>query len=269
MKELYIRSITGALFAVFVLGAMFWSFWAFFGVIGVFTAVGLSEFIRLFTSGNNKGSIIYYFVGIVIYGLTALTLTYKIDISTLLLIIPGMFLLLAAELYKKPNPDWQNIGGYFTGIFYVAVPFGMMNAFFFIKSGSTAVPWELLALFILVWTNDVFAYLTGSLIGKHKLFESLSPKKTWEGTLGGVTFTVLFSWLFSLFTDSLTIWQWLIMGLIISVAANFGDLGESLLKRNAGVKDSGKIFPGHGGVLDRFDAMIFATPFVYYYLFLI
>lgn len=132
-----------------------------------------------------------------------------------------------------------------------------------------AFPWFLLALFILVWMNDVFAYIVGTTLGKHKLSQKLSPKKSWEGSIGGVIFTVLAAWIFSMIVPELTLIQWLAFGLIVSLTANFGDLAESMLKRSAGVKDSGKLFPGHGGVLDRFDAVLFATPFVFFFLFLI
>jgi phosphatidate cytidylyltransferase len=108
--------------------------------------------------------------------------------------------------------------------------------------------------------------LTGSFFGKHKLFERISPKKTWEGFFGGLLFALLSAYVLSLFSASLSYTEWLVLATVIVLAATIGDLSESMLKRNAGVKDSGNLMPGHGGVLDRFDAVLFATPFVFIYL---
>lgn len=268
MKNFFIRTLTGAIFALAVLGSILWTPWAFFALMGFFVFVGLYEFFPLIFK-ERKGTLIYYFVGGVTYVVLALSLSSLIDFSNILLILLGFFVIMATELFRHPEPSWKRVAGSITGILYVAVPFGMMNSFFYLKSGNVAAPWVLLALFVLVWVNDVFAYLAGSTLGRHKLFERVSPHKTWEGTLAGVVFTLVFSWLFSLVSANLTLYQWLGFGLIVSVSANIGDLIESLLKRNAGVKDSGNLLPGHGGVLDRFDAILFATPFVFYYLFLL
>ena len=267
MKNFLTRTATGAIFALLVLGSILWNAWAFFALMGIFALIGLYEFFPLLQKGE-KGTLMYYFVGLVTYVMIAFSLTSLIDFSNILLIVLGFFAIMATELFRS-EASWQRIGSSFAGILYVAIPFGMMNSFFYLKSGDVAAPWVLLALFVLVWVNDVFAYLAGSTIGHHKLFERISPQKTWEGTLAGVIFTLLFSWLFSLVSVNLTLAQWLGFGLIVSVASNIGDLVESLLKRNAGVKDSGKLLPGHGGILDRFDAILFATPFVFYYLFLL
>ena len=127
----------------------------------------------------------------------------------------------------------------------------------------------LLLVFVILWANDTFAYLTGRLLGKHKLFERISPGKTIEGSIGGLVFTLAGIMLFSHYVDWLSLWQAIGMGLIAVVFGTLGDLCESMLKRQAGVKDSGNLIPGHGGVLDRFDSVLFAVPFVYVFLFLI
>jgi phosphatidate cytidylyltransferase len=118
----------------------------------------------------------------------------------------------------------------------------------------------------LVWINDIFAYLSGTFFGRHKLFERVSPKKTWEGALGGLVFAMAAAWGFSQLSDLFTLPVWLLYAALLVVTATFGDLVESMLKRNMGVKDSGTIFPGHGGVLDRFDAVLFAAPFAFVFL---
>jgi len=268
LKEFVTRSLTGLVIAVLVIGSIVWSPWAFFALMGGFAFIGFSEFVKLFPSDPKPGgTIIYYFLGLAVYALVGLTGMNVLGFSNLLLVVLSFFILIAVELFRQPKPSWMQIAAGFSALIYIAIPFGLMNSLFWIGSGNINFPWILLALFILVWANDVFAYLVGSTIGKHKLYEKLSPKKSWEGSIGGFVFTLVFAWIFSRFASNLNLTQWLWLGVIISIAANLGDLAESLLKRNAGVKDAGTLFPGHGGVLDRFDAVLFATPFVFFYLY--
>ncbi len=118
------------------------------------------------------------------------------------------------------------------------------------------------AMFLLIWSNDTFAYLIGRMIGKTKLFERISPKKTWEGTLGGIFMTVLVGFLIGEFLPTNEpLWFWLGAAIIIAPCAILGDLYESMFKRSLKIKDSGSILPGHGGILDRFDAVFFSVPF--------
>ncbi len=268
MKGFVTRTLTGAVFGLLVIGSVLWSPWAFFTLMGAFAFVALKEFVKLFPSEPRpRGTIIYYFLGISVYVLIGLNGMNVVGFSGLFLVLLSFFILMAVELFRQPRPSWLEIAAGFTALIYIAVPFGLMNGLFWLRSANVRFPWILLALFVLVWANDVFAYLIGSAVGKHKLYPKLSPKKTWEGSLGGLIFTLAFAWLFSVFADNLDLEQWLWLGAIISVSANLGDLAESLLKRNAGVKDSGVLLPGHGGVLDRFDAVLFATPFVFFYLY--
>jgi phosphatidate cytidylyltransferase len=268
LKEFYTRALTGAVFAVLVLGSIVWSPWAFFVLMGIFVALALIEFVKLFPSNPKpQGTIIYYFLGLAIYAIVGLTGMNILDFSNLLLVVLSFYVLMAVELFRQPKPSWMQIAAGFSAFIFIAVPFGLMNSLFWLGNGNVSFPWILLALFVLVWVNDVFAYLVGTSIGKHKLYKKLSPKKTWEGSLGGFLFTMLCAWLFSLFAPTFDLTHWLWLGFIISVSGNLGDLIESLLKRNSGVKDAGTFFPGHGGVLDRFDAVLFATPFVFFYLY--
>lgn len=117
-----------------------------------------------------------------------------------------------------------------------------------------------------MWVNDTFAYLTGMLLGKHKFFERISPKKTWEGTIGGAVFTIVGAYVFSFFINDFTNFEWMGLGLVIVIFGTFGDLIESMIKRTYGIKDSGKIMPGHGGILDRLDSILIAAPFVLLYV---
>ena len=162
---------------------------------------------------------------------------------------------------------------------YVALPFALVNMIAFFRGQFTPV--LVLSLFVFIWVNDSFAYLTGSLFGRHRLFERVSPKKSWEGFVGGNLFALAVAYLMSVLDQplsnllvgndgsSLELWQWFVFAQIVVVFGTMGDLVESLLKRTLGVKDSGAAIPGHGGWLDRFDSLIFAAPVVACYLYLL
>jgi phosphatidate cytidylyltransferase len=165
------------------------------------------------------------------------------------------------ELFKKNTNHIKNIGYTFLGQLYIAVPF-LLAAVLYHRAAIV-----LLALFVIIWANDTFAYLIGSAFGKHKLCERISPKKSWEGFFGGVIGSLAAGFVFSLFVDKMNLYQWLLFALIISIFATLGDLAESVLKRATGVKDSGNIMPGHGGFLDRLDSFLFVVPAVAIFLF--
>lgn len=270
MKDIYIRTITGAFFLVAVIGSILLHPLAFFGLMMVFTFIGLNEFFVISGSNNGRKKNIFYFVyGILFYIIVGLIGLGYLDIRFayfLLLIFP---LTIINELLRKHDASWLRIGTYFTAYLYISVPFGLMNALFLIQGRDIYFTGILIGLFTLVWTSDIFAYLSGSMFGKHKLFERISPKKSWEGSIGGLLFALAAAYILSIFYQQISLSNWLIMAVIIVITGTLGDLSASMLKRIAGVKDTGKIFPGHGGVLDRFDATLFATPFVFVYVNLI
>jgi phosphatidate cytidylyltransferase len=268
MKELLTRTLTGIFFVVLILGSLLWSPYAFFIVMGIFAVIGLYEFLNLFFPNHNVNEYkAYYFSGIGIYVLTGLVGLGFMDVRMMIYVMILFYVMILLELYRKDS-SWNRIGIYFGSYFYVALNFGLMNALYFAghQSSEHFFPGILLGLFLLIWTNDVFAYLVGSQLGKHRLFERHSPKKSWEGSIGGLVFALIAAFILSKYVYQLNLTQWLVMAAISSVFGTYGDLAESMLKRNAGVKDSGTILPGHGGILDRFDAALFATPFVYLYV---
>jgi len=171
------------------------------------------------------------------------------------------------ELYRKQSDPLAHIGMMLSGLVVVVMPFSI---FAFVTQSSLNhdhyEPSILLGIFILIWVNDSFAYLCGSKFGKHKLFERISPKKSWEGAIGGGVFALLAAWILSMFFIKIDLLQWEIIALIVIIAGNYGDLIESLFKRSKGIKDSGSLLPGHGGLLDRFDSILFAVPAVYLYM---
>jgi phosphatidate cytidylyltransferase len=249
---------------------------AFLGLFAFFTIIGLNEFYQL-AEGNPKAKpdILFLTSGLLIFSIIALVGIGFLGTKYLFVALLTIFFQVIFELYKNDKPSWSRIGSIFSALFFVAIPFGLMASFYYSPSffsGSQAINYQsgtLIGLFLIMWSNDVFAYLVGSKFGKRKLFERHSPKKSWEGSVGGFVFAMVAAYILSVFYTHLSQTQWIGMGAIIAVSGTYGDLAESLLKRNAGVKDSGTIFPGHGGVLDRFDAVLFASPFVFVYLNLI
>lgn len=183
----------------------------------------------------------------------------------LTLIVLAFFTLPIIELFRKKDQASLNMAlGYFPS-FFLALPLVLLMDIT-IKNESYN-PYLLLGFFILIWVYDSGAYLTGMLFGKHKLFERISPKKTWEGLIGGGIISILTAFfVLGRFFPDLLAWQWAIVAIIVIVFGTFGDLVESMLKRNAGVKDSGYFMPGHGGMLDRFDSTFMAAPFFWLFL---
>lgn len=181
---------------------------------------------------------------------------------TLIIFAPALIsVLFIIELFNSSKTPFANVASYLTGVFYVSIPFILLQ---FIAGGHTLhdySPHRVFGLLLLIWTNDTMAYFVGSQFGRRKLFERISPKKTWEGTIGGGISTLLMAWGLSFLIKDFTPLQWLALGAVAAVFGTFGDLVESMLKRSDGVKDSGDLLPGHGGLLDRFDAFIFALPF--------
>ena len=267
MKEIYTRTLTGFFFIVAVIGSILLHPLAFFIVFSGFTYVALLEFLKL--SGVNDGpekNRAYFVSGMLIYFLTALMGLGYLDLQFAYFLLLIFFLAFVFELFRKEGASRERIGTWFTGFIYIALPFGLMNSLFVTGNVEGFRTDILIGLFVIIWTSDVFAYLVGSWIGKHKLFARISPKKSWEGSIGGLVFAMIAAYILSLFYHQFTLSSWLTLAVIIVVTGALGDLIESMLKRQAGEKDSGTLFPGHGGVLDRFDAVMFATPFVFVYI---
>lgn len=184
-----------------------------------------------------------------------------------------LLILFVSRLYIKridPIREWAYSA---LGQIYIALPLGLLNVIAFqpnFMGSQVYTPAILLAFFVFIWANDSGAYLVGVCIGKHKLFPRISPKKSWEGFWGGVVFTLAAAYLFSYFyPNMLTYPEWFGLALVVSVFATWGDLCESVIKRQLDLKDSGGLFPGHGGMLDRFDSTFMAAPAVFIYMSLI
>jgi len=194
-----------------------------------------------------------------------------IPLVYLLVIMPLMFLILIAELYRKSESPLVNISITLSGIFYLSIPMVLLSYLSYppaygLRYNYDYNPNILLGFFLILWTNDTFAYLVGKTLGKRKLFESVSPNKTWEGSFGGAVFSIVLAYFLVRFFPELRKRDWLVVAGIIVLFANLGDLIQSKFKRSLYVKDSGNVLPGHGGILDRFDGVYLAAPFVYTYI---
>jgi phosphatidate cytidylyltransferase len=169
------------------------------------------------------------------------------------------------KLYKKfERKPFTNIAYMILGLFYVAMPFALLNIAVY-ENGTYNFEVMFGCLFIL-WASDTGAYFAGTLFGKRKLFERISPKKSWEGALGGALLAIIFTLVIAHYFDSLAQWQWITISIIIIIGGIYGDLIESLLKRSIEIKDSGASLPGHGGFLDRFDGLLISAPFIVAFL---
>lgn len=178
----------------------------------------------------------------------------------------GFFATFISILFSKKEEAVDQLGKKFLSVVYIALPYTLIVMIPFLNNEYQYVNTTILGVFILVWVNDTFAYLIGSSFGKHKLLVRISPNKTWEGFLGGIIFTILGAYVLAHFFTTLSFVNWLVFALIVSTFGVLGDLIESMFKRQAGVKDSSNIIPGHGGILDRMDSVIFSAPFIFLYL---
>ena len=187
---------------------------------------------------------------------------------TLPLLVLAMPIMAICELYRKSSTPIANIATSILGAIYAAFPMSLMLIIPLLLGNGVWNPWIVIFYVFIIWANDVFAYLFGITLGKHRLFERISPKKSWEGFWGGLVLSACVAYVASLYLDILNTWQWIGLALTCSIFGTWGDLCESLIKRSLDVKDSGKSLPGHGGWLDRFDSVLLAVPASILYLFI-
>lgn len=270
MKNLLIRTITGILFVLILAGAILWNSWSLAAIFLLTAIVSYTEFVKIYSGRERKPGLASGLIaGILVYLLLLFFSKGFLSILAPILIIPLFTVLMAAEVLKKSGNSPVNTALTLFGVIYIFVPFAftsfLVNDF---SDPGVFTPLPLLGIFILIWVNDIFAYLGGLTAGRQKLYERISPKKTWEGTISGIVFTVIASYPISLLIKSILFTDWIILSVIISVFGIFGDLFESMMKRNNQLKDSGSILPGHGGLLDRFDAFLFSMPAATVYILL-
>ncbi len=257
------RIITGSIFIATLTVSIIAGHISFICLFSIITALMLYEFYKL-ANENQSTSIGAYFhsiAGALFFVISSGKLTF-ID-KRLMLTIGSAYLiyLFTSELFKKAENPVKNWAYTLLGQVYITLPFILLGLL-----GSRYEEYNpdlIIGLFVLIWLNDSGAYVVGSTLGKHKLFPRVSPKKTWEGFIGGVIVAMAGGYVLSLYMPELHMWQWIAFGGTASIFATLGDLNESLLKRTMGVKDSGNILPGHGGMLDRFDSVLLACPAIF------
>ena len=272
MDETLKRAISGAVYILLLLASILYSTESFLILFGVFLVISLFEFCNLI----QVDKLIPVVAGTSLYVLVTFFSNYNesksSDIQTLDIILLSSTLLISIKcivfLFDNNIQSVSTLSKYLYLLGYITLPFVFITKISFGVNDYN--PKIIIGLFILIWTNDTFAYIVGKSMGKHKLFEKISPKKTIEGFFGGLIFAIFAGYLISMylikpsaqFSDK-SILIWMIIAAIVGVIGTIGDLIESKFKRIAGVKDSGKIMPGHGGVLDRLDSVIFVAPFIF------
>ena len=262
MNNILTRAISGAVFVSVLVSAILFSPTTFLGLFFILMLISIFEFSKML---NIKG-VEPYLVSLTLF-LSEILPHWEIstiytDTLTILLIL----CVFIKHLLKEKTDPIKELGNFLLCITYACISYLFIIKIPFIKTSNSYESILILGVFVLIWSSDTFAYLTGVTIGKTKLLERISPKKTIEGFFGGVIATMIISYLISLKFTLLLPYQWIILGLIISVTGVIGDLIASMFKRKTGVKDTGKIIPGHGGIIDRLDSIIFASPFIYLYL---
>lgn len=269
MSDLLKRSLSGIAFIVVLLAATILHPFAFASIFGVILFFTLDEFYKVTEQADVRikkypGKI----VGVLFFIICFLTANNFISSSYILLFIPFLILILIFEMFSKKGNCLKNSAITITGLIYVALPFSLLN--FIVSSGPTGnktfYPWILVGLFFIIWIYDSMAYVTGSLLGKHKIAAKISPGKSWEGLIGGTIFAVVMGIINAVLFQEIDMLNWIIIAILAVIFGTLGDFFESKLKREIGIKDSGTILPGHGGLLDRFDSLLFAAPVVFVWL---
>lgn len=274
MQGLWRRLTTAIIFVVIMVAGMYTNEHTFSVLFLVITGGCLFEFFGMTLDRHTRRDRFRKAIGIAVGTLpvlltSTLSLGYVSDPETFiqltsLLFAPFIFTVFIYELYSNSREPFVNIAYIILGLFYIGIPFSLVD--FIAFDGETFYHRIVFGLLLLTWVNDTGAYLFGSQFGKTPLFPRISPNKTWEGSLGGAFTCVVFGYALHLVFDEIGLIEWLVLAVIVAVFGGLGDLVESMLKRSVGVKDSGNLLPGHGGLLDRFDAFIFVIPFAAAYI---
>lgn len=282
MRNLLVRTASGAVLLAVVLGAAYGGTYAYSALLLLIVVVGMLEFYNIAatigaeprrTLGITTGITLFITSFFLFQGLVGFTgfidpMIANLGVDLLIggvlyltVLIPLCFIV---ELFHASETPLRNVATTLVGVLYVAYPMCLMLFIPFLITGEWTPEAFLFYLFI-VWGNDVFAYLTGVTMGRHKMAPRISPKKSWEGFVGGVVGALAMGAVGSYVVGG-GLGMWLGLAAVVAITSVFGDLVESMFKREAGIKDSGNILPGHGGMLDRFDALLISSPFAFVYL---
>ena len=263
MKNVTIRTISGIGFVLVMLACLLWSQWLF-GALVIFMMVGMmSEFYTITMGDRYKVSrALAILAGVVLFALIYLVAAYQMPVKYVALSIVPVMVVMINSLYVEDKTDYSKFSNLYTGLIYIAVPLALSNLVAFRNGHFSGM--LLVSFFVLIWSSDIGAYIFGMTLGQKygkKLFPSVSPKKTWIGYWGGMFFAIMAAHILNLTGMlSLPMLHSVILAIVMHVAGVYGDLFESQWKRIYGIKDSGTIIPGHGGLLDRFDSTLMAMP---------
>lgn len=283
MKNLIIRALTGVIFVALLVGCIVWHPYTFAALFAVISALTTWEFGTI-VNRNADLQVNRFITSVSSAYLFIAVLSYNVNLMDATVFIPDLIsimYLMISELYFDRKNNIQNWAFALMSQIYIALPFALLNTMSFVNMpDSCFLPqlvyyyWYPLALFIFLWSSDTGAYCFGSLLGRHRLFPRVSPKKSWEGSIGGTLVALLASQIIATyipFCDGLqehySRYVWGGFALTVVIFGTWGDLVESLLKRRLGIKDSGNMIPGHGGMLDRFDSSLMAIPAVVIYIY--
>jgi phosphatidate cytidylyltransferase len=263
------RTVVGVPGAALIVWLIFFNEYSFAFLFFLITVLSLHEFYKRSTNEliqpqRRTGLAI----GILTF-ITFISFRYTLGLNPTLLsliLIPVLFTIFILELYRKKQNPFLNIAFTFLGIIYIPVTMAMASLIGWSSNDGQFHPSNMFGYFFILWAHDIGAYFAGKWWGKHKLFERISPKKTWEGTGGGVVFSFIVAHFIAMYCPGLTRMEWLSITVIILITSTLGDLVESMFKRSISIKDSGTLLPGHGGMLDRFDGLFISVPFVWVFL---
>jgi phosphatidate cytidylyltransferase len=269
LNNLLARTLTGAIFVSAIVSSMIISPLVFAGLFLGVALLAVHEFYRLLNAvkGIKVQLVAASLAAAVLYVSLAAVALDLVSARLLFINILWIPLLFIVELYQRNEKPLSNVSFTLMSLGYVVAPLALLNFFFVPLSAEGGHYYGfLLGFFVTLWSYDSFAYLTGVLIGRHRLFARISPKKSWEGAIGGFVFGLLAAWILSTFFPEFDLYTWMIAAVVIMIFGTFGDLSESMIKRSLNIKDSGSILPGHGGLLDRFDAALLAAPAVFVFI---
>ena len=268
------RTITGVLFVAILVGCILFgaiSFGILFVIISALTIYEFGQLVNKHAEGVSVNKTITMLGGAYLF---LAIMGFCLNITTSIVFIPYVLLLLylmISELYLKKENPVLNWAYSMLSQLYIGLPFALLSVLALNNNPqNSSVNYNSilpLSIFIFLWLSDTGAYCVGSLIGKHRLFERISPKKSWEGSIGGGVVAIGASFILAHYFTWMSMWQWAGLALVVVVFGTWGDLTESLLKRQLHVKDSGTILPGHGGMLDRFDSALMAIPAAVVYIY--
>ncbi len=259
------RILTGLFGGTLLLLAAFYEWLYIIAFVFVIFLSSREYYKILYENGFSPNKYLGVFLSVLIFITTYLYASYKVIWGVYFLLIPILPIVCLSALYSSNNKETlSNVSVTFFGILYISIPISLLN--FIVYNDGEYDSVFLLATLGFLWASESAAYLGGSIFGRTKLFESVSPMKTWEGVIFGFITNLVLAYFLWVFFDFYSYYFWAIFSIIVLISAVFGDLFESLLKRNFNLKDSGNKLPGHGGFLDRFDSIFFVIPYVFFYL---